>query len=263
MADETDTAKRMTPTKRVSLLRGFTPAERIAGRFLRSPDGHPTDPPAADPAPVDSDPAAPDPADADDGTILGGDPQDPPADPDPADPAPESPPEKYELTAPEGMTLDEETLAEADPIFRELGLTNEKAQTLIPVAAKFAERIAEQTRQQQDQVIVNEVVAQRKAWAAEARADAEIGGGNWDQTQELAAKALDALGYPKGSTFRSFLTDSGLGNHPEMIRAMRKIGELVGEDNDFVRADAAVQVKPSREAVLYPNDVPANQRGAG
>jgi hypothetical protein len=165
--------------------------------------------------------------------------------------AAEGAPEAYELTAPEGFTLDEESIAEATPIFKELNLTNEQANKLMPVAAKFAERI----QQQGQQAILTEVQAQRKAWAEEAKADSQIGGAKWGETESLAARALDTLGYPKGSTFRSFLTDSGLGNHPEMIRAMRKVGEMVSEDGDFVRGDAAAQAKPSREQVLYPDDV--------
>jgi hypothetical protein len=194
---------------------------------------------------------------ADDSTILGGELQ--------AEESTEAtveaeaaavPPEKYELTASEGVTLDAETLAEADPVFRELGLTNDGAQKLIPIAEKFATRIATQAAEAANQQILSEVTAQRKAWVDEAKADPEIGGAKWDETVNLAAKALDALGYPKGHPFRTFLSETGLGNNVHMIAAMRKIGEMVGEDNDFVRGDAAVQVKTDRLAALYPNDVP-------
>ena len=164
-------------------------------------------------------------------------------------------PDSYALVAPEGLTLDAETLAEADPIFRELGLDNAGAQKLVPVAAKFGERIAAQAAQAANQAILGEVVEQRKAWATAARNDPEIGGNRWNETLELSAKALDALGYPKGSSFRNFLTDSGLANHPEMIRAMRKVGALVAEDSDFVRGDAGAPIRAPREAILYPNDL--------
>lgn len=164
-------------------------------------------------------------------------------------------PERYELTAPEGLTLDVDTLAEADPVFRELGLDNARAQKLVPVAARFGERIATQAAEAANRAILSEVVEQRKSWATEARGDPEIGGNNWNETLTLSAKALDALGYPKGSSFRNFLTDSGLANHPEMIRAMRRIGALVAEDSDFVRHDAGAPIRPPREAVLYPNDI--------
>lgn len=243
-----------------SILGAMSPTERRAGRYLRNPDGHdpapagdpPADPAPADPAPSDPDPNAPPPAD--DSTILGGDPDpagDPPADPDPA----AALPEKYELTPPDGLTLDDETMAEADPVFRELGLSNDAAQKLIPVAAKFGERIVASVSAQQRA----DFATMKKEWGVTAKADPEIGGANWTQTVEHSAKALDALGYPKGSEFRHYLDETGLGNHPEMIRAFSRIGKMVGEDGDFVRGDLAHQPKPSREAVLYPNDIPKPQ----
>lgn len=165
-----------------------------------------------------------------------------------AEAAPEGPPEAYELTAPEGITLDAEAIELATPVFKDLGLNNEQANKLMPVAADFAKRIQEKSQQ----AVMTEVMAQRAAWADEAQNDPEIGGGKFQETMALSAKALDTLGYPKGSPFRDFLTDSGLGNHPEMIRAMRRIGEAVGEDNNFVRADAGAQTRKSDAEVFYP-----------
>lgn len=203
--------------------------------------------PAADAPAAD---AADDDADA---TALGG--KAPEADADdaskPDGPAAPVVPESYELEALEGMTIDAELLEEATPIFKEIGLSNEAANKVLPVAKSLMEKTRDATIQQ----MVDAGAQQRKAWLDEAKADPEIGDGKWDATLHSAAKALDALGYPEGSPFRAALTETGFGNHPEMIRAMAKVGAMVGEDGDFVRADAAVQVKRSREEVLYPNDV--------
>lgn len=166
--------------------------------------------------------------------------------------APEGPPEAYELTAPEGITLDAEAVDLATPVFKELGLNNEQANKLMPVAADFAKRIQEKSQQ----AVMSEVMAQRAAWADEAQNDPEIGGAKFQETMALSDKALDTLGYPKGSPFRNFLTDSGLGNHPEMIRAMRRIGEAVGEDNSFVRADGAAPIESNPARIMYPNNPP-------
>jgi hypothetical protein len=270
VADQADTMSQTMKTGKHNLLAStrMTSVERLKGRFMRAPDGHdpaPDPAPAADPAPAPPAPPSPpaDPAQpivddpppqaAADPDILGGAGDDPkPGDPPAADPAPVIP-EAYELTPPEGFEkLDDETVQLATPVFKDLGLSNEQANKLMPVAGKFAQRI----QQQHNQAILDEVTAQRTAWAKEAQEDAEIGGAKFDETKHLAAKGLDALGYPKGSPFRSFLTDSGLSNHPEMIRAMRKIGELVGEDNDFIRPNAGAPVsRKSREEILYPDDV--------
>lgn len=262
-----------TMTRRKAQLRGMSAVERAMGRYMRSPDGHDggdggeTGAGSADAVAEAADNSPSNEGGSDEGTVLGGDAegaedatqgaQEGQGDGEAG--AAEGPPEAYELTAPEGMTLDTETLAEADPVFRELGLNNEQAQQLVPIAAKFGERIAAQAADAANTAILNEVTAQRKAWVADAKADPEIGGANWDATTELSAKALDALGYTKGSPFRNFLSESGLGNHPEMIRAFRKVGEIVSEDGDFVRGDTGAAVKQPREAVLYPNDVPKQE----
>ncbi len=151
------------------------------------------------------------------------------------------------------MTFDAESFAIADPVFRELGLSNEAAQKLMPVAGDFAQRVTEATlaRVQSDQDA--QFAAQKATWASEAQADAEIGGEKWSETLTLSARALDKLGYPAGSPFRQFLTETGLGNHPEMIRAMRRIGERVSDDG-FERGNAASEAKPQAKEALYPND---------
>ncbi|WP_375272053.1 hypothetical protein [Sphingomonas sp.] len=222
---------------------------------MRAPDGHDATP-AADPAPADptpdaspADPApATDPAPADpapDATILGGDaPATDPAEPEaPAEPA--GAPEAYDLKAPEGMTLDTDALAIAEPVLRDLNLTNEQAQKLTDAYGQILPKLAERYQAQQ----TTQITEQRAAWAAEAKADPEIGGANWDASIAASAKALDRLGAPAGSPFRALLNDSGLGNHPEMIRMFAKIGKSIGEDADFVSSSA--RQPQSREEKYY------------
>lgn len=259
---------------RNSLLAGvaMTAMERRVGRYLRAPD-HPTgdpapapaaaadpapaDPaPAADPAPVadpaPADPAAPPAADPedDDGTALGGKKPDEPADPNaPKEPDAPTVPEAYELTAPEGMTIDADLLAEATPIFKEAGLSNDQAQAILPAAKSLMEKTQSATVQQ----MIDAGNQQRKAWLDEAKADAEIGGNKWDASLHSAAKALDALGHPEGSPFRTALNETGFGNHPEFIRIFAGLGARIGEDGDFVRADAGAKVEETREQRWYGN----------
>lgn len=164
----------------------------------------------------------------------------------------EGPPEKYELVAPEGFEITADLSAEVDPIFRELGLTNEQANKLMPAAASFA------TKLQASQLAAHEAMG--ADWAKKAQADKEIGGKNWAQTESLVARALDMFGAPADSDFRKLLDDTKLGNHPEMIRMFRKIGEAISEDGEFVRSDAGAAIKPDRLASLYPDDVPKTEK---
>lgn len=253
MIDTTATDKSPTMTPTHNLLGRMTPAERVAGRYLRAPDGHDGDDPPADPPsdPVDP-PADPDPSDP---PANPADPADPPADPslmdggDKAEPDPATlPPEKYELSAPEGFAMDDTILAAADPVFRELGLNNDQANKLMPLAATLAERLQGQQN--------DAFQAMKTDWAKESKADKELGGANWAETESLVAKALDQFGGVKDSPFRKLLNETGLGNHPEMIRMFRKIGSAVSEAGELARSDAGAPTKQGREAVLYPDDVP-------
>ncbi len=158
-------------------------------------------------------------------------------------------PEKYELAL-EGVDLDADTLAAAEPVFRELNLSNEEAAKLLPVAKGFAEKIGE--------TLINDLVqqgqAKRQSWLTEAKADPEIGGAKWDESLHLAAKGFDAIGFKDGHPFRQALEETGFGNNVHMIQLVRKLGELVSEDGSFERGDAALKVE-NVAAQLYPNDV--------
>jgi hypothetical protein len=258
----------MTTTSLEALISSLTPAERAHGRFLRAPD-HGEGGDAGDDSNVNdqgdgdkqddgADDKGSDKDGADEGDSKGDDKQDE-ADADKSlmgkagekadgekDKGPDLP-EKYELAAPEGFTIDEDLLAAADPVFRELGLGNDQANKLMPLIPAFAEKlVAAQNDAHQ---------AMAAGWAKEAKADKELGGANWAETETLVARALDTFGAPEGSEFRNLLNETKLGNHPEMIRMFRSIGEKIGEGGDFVRADGGAPVKQDRTAILYPDDV--------
>lgn len=289
------TAMTIFPTKstalRASLLASaarMSPVERAMGRFMRAPDDHGDgsgggdggsggegagdqdtgdagagDGNAADGAGADGDAGAGD-DDGSGGTALGdggdddGDAGDDDGSGEGEGDASEGAPEAYDLSV-EGVELDPEMVGEAEPILRELNLTNDQAKKFVPIAAKMMDRAVEAT--------VNDIVAkgnaQRKAWLDEAKADKEIGGANWDATMHVAAKGLDALGFVKADKdnnveahpFRLALEQTGFGNHPDMIRLCAKLGELVSEDGDFVRTNASSSAAKDDVAKrLYPND---------
>jgi hypothetical protein len=158
-------------------------------------------------------------------------------------------PEAYELTVSDGFELDAAAIEAATPVFQELGLSNDQAQKLIPIAEQFAQSITDRLNQQ----IIGAVTAERAAWLEEAKSDAEIGGDKWDGTLVTAAKALDTLGFTKGSPFRNLLNESGLGNHPEMIRAFAKVGRALSEDNDFIRSGQVATGARTAAETLYPS----------
>lgn len=131
----------------------------------------------------------------------------------------DGPPEKYEFTLPDGMAVDEQLASAVEPVFREIGLTNEQANKL---AVKFAEwRVSEIQR-------TSEAYAQQvEDWGKQAREDKEFGGAAFEKNIPLALNALAKFGTPE---LKSVLEEHGLGNHPEMIRFCVRVGKAMQED---------------------------------
>lgn len=160
-------------------------------------------------------------------------------------------PEAYTVNAPEGFVLDEAAMAIFDPVFRELTLTDAGAQKLVDAAPAFVEHVTNQVQQAQ----VNEIVNTRKEWASASLADPEIGGKNLERSKQLAASVFDRYGLKPDGPFRTLLNESGLANHPDMIRVFAKIGHDMAEDG-FPVGEGAPKAGGSVLERLYPNDQP-------
>lgn len=158
-------------------------------------------------------------------------------------PAQKAAPEKYEFKAPEGVQLDSELLGEFEGVARELDLSQEDAQKVADIGAKLAQKF--QTRQAE---VVQEA---RTEWAKQTAADKEIGGTALAENVATAEKALATFGSPQ---LRALLKETGLGNHPEVVRAFVKVGKAISEDGLVV---GRVGVDPAKRtdaaSALYGN----------
>lgn len=148
---------------------------------------------------------------------------------------PEGAPEKYEFQAAEGVELDTEALKEFEPVAREMNLTNEQAQKLVDVYPKILAGV------QQRQVEAWQQTTEQ--WAADVKADKEIGGDKLPSNLSAAQRALDQFGTPE---LKEYLKTTGLGNHPDLVKTFVKIGKAMSEDgmvtggNDGQRSAAEV-----------------------
>lgn len=129
-------------------------------------------------------------------------------------------PEKYEFNAPEGVEFDEELTGQLSEVCRELRLPQEGAQ-------KFAD-MGVALMQKQQAAIQENHRALVDGWAKTAEKDPEIGGNAFKESIQVAQDVLRQYGSPE---FTNLLNETGLGNHPEMIRLLTKVGKLVGEDS--------------------------------
>lgn len=129
-------------------------------------------------------------------------------------------PETYaDFTMPEGMELDSALLEQASPLFKELGLTQEQAQKLVDFQAQQV-----QASQQGQLEAFNQL---KTDWLDQAKSDKEFGGDKFDENVATARLALTKFG-SEGLT--KLMNDYGIGNNPEMIRFMVKVGRLMKED---------------------------------
>ncbi len=133
---------------------------------------------------------------------------------------PEGAPEKYEFNskvadAPD--ELDPEVLTAFGEVAKDLDLSQEAAQKVLDKVAPVI-----QARQAQ------EVEKVRADWASESQSDKEFGGENLKANLEVAKSSLNAFGT---DALKSLLSESGLGNHPEVIRFMYRAGKAISEDS--------------------------------
>lgn len=145
---------------------------------------------------------------------------------------PEGAPEEYaDFTAPEGVELDAETLEAFKPIAKELNLTQEQAQKLVDAQSAQSQRWAEAVQQH--------VIDTRTQWRADAQADETIGGEKFGENLALAKAGRDAFG---DDDFKALLDETGIGDHPAMIRMLYRVGRANSE-HDFVNTGKPEQRK--------------------
>jgi hypothetical protein len=68
---------------------------------------------------------------------------------------------------------------------------------------------------------------EQKAWVDESKNDTEIGGDKFAASAEMAKRVVQRFGT---DAFKKALNDSGLGNHPELVRVFVRIGRAMTED---------------------------------
>lgn len=205
--------------------------------------------PAAPAAPAAAAPAQP--AAAPSPPILGADPKAPadPAKPAAADPAAAAAkpavPEKYELKAPEGQTLDALSLDVFTPVFKELGLTQEQAQKLVDTQFQVTAKAVEAANKK----IGDDIAAENAAWAKASREDKEFGGTNFEANAKIANQALAAFGSPE---LKTELVNSGYANHPAFVRFFWNVGQKLGE-SQAPASGSPPGTNATPERVLYPS----------
>jgi len=152
-------------------------------------------------------------------------------------------PDTYaDFAMPEGMQIDEAALTEAIPVFKELGLTQAQSQQIIDLQAKLVQAGSEKQVNDFNQLMTD--------WRTQTENDSEIGGDSFPENVKVAQAAISQYGTPE---LKQLLEEQGVGNHPEVVRFMVRVGKTLKEDVPGSPGAATSQAK-SRVDLLYPND---------
>lgn len=150
-------------------------------------------------------------------------------------------PDSYaDFTLPEGVELDAAVLESAAPVMKEAGLTQEQSQKFVDWYAKQVQAGAEKQVE-----AFNQLTSQ---WKTDSENDKDFGGDKFEESVGLARSAIDKFGTPG---LKQLLSDHGVGNHPEVVRFMVRVGQLTKEDNPGSGGDQASEKKDHAD-ILYP-----------
>jgi hypothetical protein len=99
----------------------------------------------------------------------------------------------------------------------DIGLTQHQAENILNAYSDIQEQEAEQFQQNIKDLEVQTTIDLQREW-----------GKNFDGNMDYAKRAYSQFASPELS---QVLDNTGLGNHPEMIRAFSKIGQMLGEES--------------------------------
>jgi hypothetical protein len=156
-----------------------------------------------------------------------------------ADPA--APRAAYEaFTLPEGVTVDGDAMKSATDLFAESGLSQAQAQKFIDLATSREQAIAQRSLQAFTDL--------QNQWVSEIKADPDIGGDRLKASLASAARAIDRLEIPG---LREALSFTGAGNHPAVVKAFVRLGQMIQEDRFRPGSPAHRAVPRSPAEVIY------------
>lgn len=164
------------------------------------------------------------------------------ATPTEAAPAPETPPAESDVDVqfdlPEGVAFDEQGATEFKAMVKELKLQPDAAKKLADLAASRARAQHEAH------------AALIESWSEAVKTDKEIGGEKLTENLAVAKRAVDTFG---SQALKDLLNQTGLGNHPEVVKAFYKAGKAISEDG-FVRgAPKAPTTESDLAKSLFPS----------
>lgn len=161
------------------------------------------------------------------------------ADPDPENEVPE---DYEELSLPEKTGLNDDDMARIREEAKALGLTRKQAKLKLEQentrAAKAAERQMEVFKKQTED------------WADEVKADKELGGKNFAETERLTGLAVQKFATDE---LKELLNTTGFGNNIHVVKFFAEVGKAMDE-SELVHAQKQSDEPQSLADRMYPNE---------
>ena len=168
----------------------------------------------------------------------------------------------FDLEVPEGFSMDDSATKEFAAFAQELGVDQEKAQKMLNRHVESLNDTLGTSDKARKEV--------HESWASESMNDKEFGGTNLAENIVGARKVMNSFSSPatdgdgkpvmhqegvmKGHQMTKvevLLNQTGMGNHPEMIRIFHRISKAISEDT-FVQGDMKPTEKKKTHAdIMY------------
>lgn len=157
---------------------------------------------------------------------------------DPQGAAPQGAPETYDFTSalPEGETLDEAISQKFGEICKGMNLTNEQANQMAAYGFEYGKGLIQQMNDMRE--------AQYDEWQEETRKEL---GADFEKTMNEYGAGLQHL-EKTCPGIRKLLSETGVGDRIEIVRAFSELGRLVSEDGGVGGGNAKGGKTP-----MYPN----------
>jgi hypothetical protein len=159
----------------------------------------------------------------------------------PADTSIEAPDKYEDFEFPEGYSPNPEAVSKATDLFKELNLNQAQAQKLVSLNIEH-----QKSEQDRSTKAWTDTMAE---WKSSASNDKEFGGANLTASLGTAKTAVDSFG---SAEFKEMLELTGVGNHPEMVRFLVKVGKVV-QDDKILQGSGTTGSPPDPAKRLFPD----------
>ncbi len=153
-------------------------------------------------------------------------------------------PEKYELSLSEGSFLSKELLGSVITFAQDNKLTMDQAKTMLSTSEKIASDTRSNLTEDVKKQLLNDREKEIEGWATTTKNDPTLGGDNFNRSVELSKRTLSTFG---SDSFVKMLNETGVGNHPEVVRFLSSIGSLLEDDKLVMAEQAGPSEKPVEE----------------